>query len=104
MQHGYTPEMLEQIKLVEASRPERLAQSQAGVAFPALSMDQRDEVLNAFHPDYTEEGRRALGIGTNKGEVYTEELVDLLESRSFIEGVDVDLSKPDIDSDALIIR
>ena len=103
MQHGYTPEMLEQIKLVEASRPERLAQSQAGEAFQAMSMDQRDEVLNAFHPDYTEEGRRPLGLGANKDEVYPEELVDLLESRSFIEGVDVDLSKPDLETDVLVI-
>ena len=103
MQHGYTPEMLELIKRVEASRPERLAQSRAGEAFPAMSMDQRREVLSQFHPDYTEEGRRPLGLGANKDEVYPEELVDLLESRSFIEGVEVDLNNPDLETDVLVV-
>lgn len=103
MQEGYTPEMLELIKKVEASRPERLAQSKAGESFPAMSMDQRDEVLNAFHPDYTEEGRRALGIGPNEGEVYPEELVDLLESRSMLESVKVDVGKADLETDVLVI-
>lgn len=103
MQEGYTPEMLELIKRVEASRPERLAQSRAGMAFPAMSMDQREEVLNQYHPDYTKEGRRALGIGPNAGEVYPEELVDLLESRSMIEAVQVDVTKPDLETDVLVI-
>lgn len=103
MQEGYTPEMLEQIKRVEAGRPERLAQSKAGESFPAMSMDQRDEVLNAFHPDYTEEGRRPLGLGPNRDEVYPEELVDLLESRSMLESVSVDVSKPDVETDVLVI-
>ena len=103
MQEGYTPEMLELIKRVEASRPERLSQSRAGEAFPAMSMDQREEVLNQFHPDYTKEGRRALGIGPNAGEVYPEELVDLLESRSMIESVQVDVTNPDLETDVLVI-
>ncbi len=103
MQEGYTPEMLEQIKRVEASRPERLTQSRAGESFPAMSMDHRDEVLNAFHPDYTEEGRRSLGLGPNQGEVYPEELVDLLESRSMLESVSVDVSQADLETDVLVI-
>ncbi|MES9897418.1 MAG: FAD-binding protein [Sedimenticola sp.] len=103
MQEGYTPEMLELIKRVEASRPERLAQSRAGKSYPAMSMDDRDVVLNAFHPDYSEEGRRALGIGQNQGEVYPEELVDLLESRSMLESVSVDVTQPDMETDVLVI-
>lgn len=103
MQHGYTPEMLELIKRVEASRPARLTQSQAGESFPAMSMDERYEVLNAFHPDYTPEGRRPLGIGPNQGEVYPEELVDLLESRSMLESVEIDVSQPDLETDVLVI-
>jgi succinate dehydrogenase / fumarate reductase flavoprotein subunit/L-aspartate oxidase len=103
MQEGYTPEMLELIKRVEASRPERLSQSRAGEAYPAMSMEQREEVLNQFHPDYTKEGRRALGIGANAGEVYPEELVDLLESRSMIESVQVDVTNPDLETDVLVI-
>ena len=103
MSEGYTPEMLDLIKKVEESRPQRLAESKAGQAFPAMSMDARDEVLNAYHPDYTEEGRRALGLGPNKGEVYPEELVDLLESRSILESIKADLSEPDYETDVLVI-
>jgi len=103
MSEGYTPEMLDLIKKVEESRPQRLSESRAGKAFPAMSMDARDVVLNAFHPDYTEEGRRALGIGPNKDEVYPEELVDLLESRSLLEAVNPDLSTPDYETDVLVI-
>ena len=43
----YTPEMLELIKVVEATRPQRLHQT-----FPAMSMDEREVVLNNFHPDF----------------------------------------------------
>jgi len=103
MSEGYTPEMLDLIKKVEESRPQRLSESRAGKAFPAMSMDARDTVLKAFHPDYTEEGRRALGIGPNQGEIYPEELVDLLESRSLLEAVNPDLSKPDYETDVLVI-
>jgi succinate dehydrogenase/fumarate reductase flavoprotein subunit len=60
-------------------------------------------VLNQFHPDYTTEGRRAVGIGPNQNEVLPEELVDLLESRSMIESVNPDLSKPDMETDVLVI-
>ncbi len=103
MSEGYTPEMLDLIKRVEESRPQRLSESRAGKAFPAMSMDARDVVLNAFHPDYTEEGRRALGIGPNKDEVYPEELIDLLESRSILEAVKPDLSTPGYETDVLVI-
>ena len=103
MSEGYTPEMLDLIKKVEESRPQRLSESRAGKGFPAMSMDARDVVLNAYHPDYTEEGRRALGIGPNKDEVYPEELIDLLESRSILEAVKPDLSTPDYETDVLVI-
>ena len=103
MSDGYTPEMLELIKRVEASRPQRLAQARAGNDFPAMTLEQRKEVLDQFHPDYTTEGRRALGIGPNQNEVLPEELVNLLESRSLIEKVKPDLSKPDMETDVLVI-
>lgn len=103
METGYTTEMLELIKRVEAGRPARLAMARAGEAFPAMTLEQRDVVLNQFHPDYTPEGRRALGIGPNKGEVYPEELVDLLESRSMLEGINIDPDDPALETDVLVI-
>ncbi|MCK5717868.1 MAG: FAD-binding protein, partial [Thiomargarita sp.] len=103
MSNGYTPEMLALIKKVEASRPARLAEARAGNDFSAMSLDQRKEVLDQFHPDYTSKGRRHIGIGVNKDDILPEELVDLLESRSFIESVNPDLSTPDFETDVLVI-
>ncbi len=103
MSEAYTPEMLELIKRVEAGRPRRLTEARSGKSFPAMSLDDRKQVLGEHHPDYSHEGRRALGIGPNKDEIYPEELVDLLESRSMLEGVDEDLSKPNLEADVLVI-
>ncbi|MCP4043663.1 MAG: FAD-binding protein, partial [Gammaproteobacteria bacterium] len=99
----YTPQMQELIKRVEATRPQRLAQSRAGESFPAMSLEQRKEVLETYHPDYTSEGRRALGVGVNRGEVYPEELVDVLEARSVLEDITVDLNRPNQEADVLVI-
>lgn len=79
---GYTPEMLELIKKVEASRPERIARSKQGINFEPLSLAGRQEVLDKFHPDYKKEGRQAVRVGPSKGEVYPAEFVEVLESRS----------------------
>ena len=43
----YTPEMIELIKVVEATRLQRVGQR-----FPSMTMEERDQVLNSFHPDY----------------------------------------------------
>ena len=79
---GYTPEMLELIKKVEASRPERIARSKKGMDFEPLSLAGRQDVLNKFHPDYKQEGRRAVSVGPSKGEVYPAEFVNVLESKA----------------------
>jgi succinate dehydrogenase / fumarate reductase flavoprotein subunit/L-aspartate oxidase len=77
---GYTPEMLELIKRVEATRPARIDRAKNNETFTPLTLAEREEVLNKFHPDYKSEGRRAVKVGPNKGEVYPNEFADLLES------------------------
>ena len=42
---GYPPEMQESIRKVEATRARRLKET-----FPAMSMEERDEILHGFHP------------------------------------------------------
>ncbi|MBN2333775.1 MAG: FAD-binding protein [Deltaproteobacteria bacterium] len=79
---GYTPEMLELIKRVEKSRPERIERAKKGEHFTPLTLAGREEVLGKFHPDYKKEGRRAVKVGPSKGESYPDEFVDLLESKS----------------------
>ena len=100
---SYTPEMRELIKKVEATRPQRIEMSRRDENFPDLPLAEREQVLKRFHPDYMEEGRRAVRIGPNKGDVFPEEVVDLLESRGRIDPRKVDLNKVDYETDILVI-
>ena len=99
----YTPELKELIKKVEATRPERIAMARRNENYPALSMDERADVLGKFHPDYQESGKRAATVGPNKGDVYQEDVAMLLESRSMVRPEKVDLSKIDHETDVLVI-
>ena len=47
----YTPEMLESIRKVEATRAARM-----GVEPRRMTAEEKDELLRAFHPDYRPEG------------------------------------------------
>lgn len=100
---SYTPEMKELIKKVEATRPQRIEMSRKDECFPDLPLAEREQVLKKFHPDYMEGGRRAVKVGLNKGDVFPEEVVDLLESRGRIEPGKVDLSEVDYETDVLVI-
>jgi succinate dehydrogenase/fumarate reductase flavoprotein subunit len=96
-------ELKELIKVVEKTRPERVAQKRRGEEFPALSLDEHDEILKKYHPDYRREGRRALRVGVNRGYVIPDEFADILEAWSRVEPDKVDLSEPDVETDVLII-
>ncbi len=98
----YSPELKELIKVVESTRPERVARKKRGEEFPFMSLVERDEMLR-YHPDYREEGRRALKVGPNKGYKIAHELADMLEARSRVEPSIVDLSVVDMETDVLII-
>ncbi len=91
---GYTPEMKELIKRVEETRPARVDKARNGEIFPPLTLEQREEVLNKFHPDYKKEGRREVKVGPNKGDVYPDEFADLLEAHSLL--------NPDINLEELV--
>ena len=99
---GYTRELLDAIKIVDKTRPERIKRSIAGEDFPPLSLEERTERLKV-HPDFNEEGRRSLLIGPNKGYAIAHEMADQLETKSFIDPDSIDLSKPDYETDVLVI-
>jgi succinate dehydrogenase/fumarate reductase flavoprotein subunit len=99
---GYTQELLDGIKVVESTRAERIEQSKRGEDFPPLSLEERAERLKV-HPDFKTEGRRPLKIGPSKGYGLCHEFADVIESRSFIEPDEIDLSKPDYETDVLVI-
>ncbi|MBI5886102.1 MAG: FAD-binding protein [Deltaproteobacteria bacterium] len=100
---GYTPQLMEIIKNVEATRAARLEKARRGEHFPALTMDERKEWLRKYHPDYKSDGRRAVNVGPNKGAVLPEEVSTVLESRSRLNPASIDLSKADYTTDLLVI-
>jgi succinate dehydrogenase/fumarate reductase flavoprotein subunit len=98
----YPPQLKELIKVVESTRQERVAKKKKGEEFPFLNLEEREELLK-YHPDYREEGRRALKVGPNKGYRVAHEFADLLEARSRVAPELVNLSRVDMDTDVLII-
>lgn len=100
---GYTPELKELIKRVEATRPERVAMARKNEHYPALTMAERKEVLSKFHPDYQEDAKQMVKVGPNKGDVFQETVARLLESKSIIRPDKVNLKEIDRETDVLVI-
>ncbi|MBW2527733.1 MAG: FAD-binding protein [Deltaproteobacteria bacterium] len=98
----YPQSLKELIKVVEKTRPERVERKKAGKEVPFLSLDERKEMLN-HHPDFKEEGRRELQVGPSKGYKIAHEMADLLEAKSRLDPDKIDLSKPDIETDLLVL-
>lgn len=96
--NGYPEYMRESIKLVEKTRNKRV-----GKLPKPMTLEERDEVLNLCHPDYAPGGKRKIKLGVNQGDIAPNEVADLLESQPLIESKDIDLSKPDLETDLLII-
>lgn len=93
-----TQEMLNSIKKVEASRPARI-----GYEPPRMSAEEKERLLNNFHPDYRTSGFRILSVGENKGSKVPTELGELLEGKSRVLDKDIDLNDYKYDVDVLII-
>ena len=95
---GYPEYMRESIEAVEKTRERRLKET-----FPLMSLEERDEILQKFHPDYKKGTKRPVKIGPNKGNLMPQEVADLLEAHPLIKPKDVDLSKVDFNVAILII-
>ena len=94
----FTPEMLESIKKVEATRAERM-----GMEPRRMTAEEKDTLLKAYHPDYKAEGFKEIAVGPNKGQKAPAELADLLNSNSRLLEEDIDVDKIDYDVDVLVI-
>ncbi|MBC7263162.1 MAG: FAD-binding protein [Chloroflexi bacterium] len=94
----YTPEMRESIKKVEATRPTRMHET-----FPRIPPEERQTLLQRFHPDYIKEAMREIRVGPNKGDRTPLELADLLEARPVLRSDSVDLTQVDYETDVLVI-
>ena len=100
----YPEYMHESLRKVEESRPKRLEFEKSGKnVFPPMSAEEREDVLNKFHPDYKPDSRRPINVGPNKGELFTTEVADILESHSRIDPARFDLEAPDYETDILIV-
>ncbi len=94
---GYPEYMRKLIDVVNKTRAKR-----RDFTPKAMTMEERDEVLKV-HPDYAPGGKRALALGPNKGDMAPNEVADLLEANPLIDGIKVDLAKPDYVVDLLIV-
>ena len=94
----YTEEMMESVKKVEATRAARMA------AEPRrMTAEEKDALLEQYHPDYNLSSFAEIIVGPNKGEKAPKELVELLQAKSRVQGMTLDLAHPDYDVDVLVI-
>jgi succinate dehydrogenase / fumarate reductase flavoprotein subunit len=91
--------MEESKRRVEQTRADRLQRG----PFARMSAEEREVLVNSFHPDYKKEQFRELRIGPSKGERAPLEIADLLEGNSRLDPDKVDLSHIDRDVDVLVI-
>ncbi len=101
----YPEYMMESIRKVEATRPERLelVRKKGKMIYAGMSEQERKEVLDNYHPDYKTDARRKVRIGPDKELIMTTEIADMLESYSRIDIKKFDLNKPDFKTDVFVI-
>ena len=100
----YPEYMRPSLEKVAQTRPKRFELAKSGKpVFPPMTAEEREEVLQKFHPDYKPDSRRKINIGTNKGEIFTTEVAEMLEAHSRIKPELFHLDQPDYETDILII-
>ena len=88
----------ESIHLLEDTRVRRLLES-----VPRLSEDEKNDLLQQYHPDCIESSMRQLKAGVNRGDLAPVELADLLEGNSRLDLDNIDPARPDYNVDVLVI-
>lgn len=95
---GYPGGIQASIRKIEETRLSRAREE-----FPMLSLRERQELLQKFHPDYREGGRREVKAGVNQGQKVPNELADLFEGKSVVRPEEIDLSQVTRETDVLVI-
>jgi len=103
MTMGYTTELQELIKRVEATRAARVERKKRGEEFPAMSLAERQQILEKFHPDFKPQARTPVRVGPSKGYSFSPEIVTLLESYSRVDPDKIDLKVVAYETDVLVI-
>jgi succinate dehydrogenase/fumarate reductase flavoprotein subunit len=95
---GYPEYMYESIKRVEETRSSRI-----GALVEQMTIEEREGLLHTYHPDFAPGGKREIAIGKNRGDTAPREVADLLEAYPVIDPAEIDLTRPDFETDVLII-
>ena len=95
---GYPESMQRSINTLEETREFRLNQK-----IPLLSLDEKNQLLREFHPDYRPGVHREILVGVNKGDNAVGELVDLLEESSHVDPESIDVNDIFLTVDSLVI-
>ncbi|MHC4777392.1 MAG: FAD-binding protein, partial [Planctomycetota bacterium] len=95
---AYPAQFEASIRRVAESREARLKEK-----FAPLTAAGKQDLLEAFHPDYIEASMREVRVGPNKGDRTPKELADLLEVAPTLKMEEVDLSRTDRDVDVLVL-
>ena len=83
---------------VEATRAQRMATEPR-----RLTAEEKDALLEKFHPDYNPDAFAEIKVGPNKGQKAPLELAEMLHSTSRLINEKIDLTKIDYDVDVLVI-
>ncbi len=94
----YPIEFQKSLKLVEEAREKNTAFEPR-----RMTAEEKEALLQKYHPDYKKSEFKPLRIGVNKGDVLPIELSETLEAKSRIKADDVDLTNITYDVDVLII-
>ena len=77
---GYPDYMRESIKLVEEKREKNMSKP-----VKPLLLDDREKILNKYHPDYMQGTKRKIKVGPDKGMLLYNGIADLLEAKTIID-------------------
>ena len=94
----FTEAMLDSMKKVEAARAKNIALDPR-----RMTASEKEILLYKYHPDYRQDGFAKIKVGPNAGQKAPVELAALLEGRSRVLDMDIDLTKVDYEADVLII-
>ncbi len=95
---SYPQELQASLDKVAATRDRRLE-----AVFPRMELAEKNQLLEDFHPDFRQSEKTLIGIGPNQGERAPKELVDLLHSPSRVDVDNINLDRPELETEVLVI-
>lgn len=95
---GYPQYMMDSIAKIETKR--KVNQERK---VEPMSMQEREELLAAYHPDFMTESKAEVPVGVDRGQTMYRGIVDLLAAPSILDPDQIDLTEIDHDMDLLII-